>query len=221
MLSPLQEQVAAIISSLPEAEGFALAGGGALIIRGEIHRGTRDLDFFGLNAAAVDRLVPVVERRLVRAGYQVERTHTGPGFARLSVQGLGDRTEVDLAADARLFPAEHGPNGVLLLSSRELAVDKVLAVFGRAEARDFLDLMNLESSFDMTQLFELASEKDRGFSPAVFAEMTERFERLGRNEFATNEEGYRQITVAVVRWRTLAKRLAMERDSGRDFGMDR
>jgi hypothetical protein len=172
MLSPLQEQVAAIISSLPEANEFALAGGAALIVRGEIERDTRDLDFFGLNAAAVDRLTPVVQSQLTRAGYDVERVLSGAGFARLTVEGLGDRTEVDLAADARLFPAEAGPNGMLLLSSRELAVDKILAVFGRAEARDFLDLMNVASKFDIEQLFDLAVQKDRGFSPAVFADMT-------------------------------------------------
>ncbi len=33
MLSPLQEGIARIVASLPEAEGFALAGGAALIVR--------------------------------------------------------------------------------------------------------------------------------------------------------------------------------------------
>lgn len=55
MLSPLQEQVAAIIAGLAEAEGFALAGGAALIVRGDVERQTRDLDFFGLTTDAVDR----------------------------------------------------------------------------------------------------------------------------------------------------------------------
>lgn len=45
MLSPLQEQVAAIIAGLEEAEDFALAGGAALIVRGDVQRQTRDLDF--------------------------------------------------------------------------------------------------------------------------------------------------------------------------------
>ena len=53
MLTPLQHQVAEIIAGLEEAEEFALAGGAALIARGEVHRQTRDLDFFGLTPAAV------------------------------------------------------------------------------------------------------------------------------------------------------------------------
>ncbi len=68
MLSPLQEQVAEIIAGLAEAEGFALAGGAALIVRGDVRRQTRDLDFFGLTADAVDRLVPAVDRALQDGG---------------------------------------------------------------------------------------------------------------------------------------------------------
>jgi len=36
VLTPLQEQVAGIIAGLAEAEGFALAGGAALIARGDV-----------------------------------------------------------------------------------------------------------------------------------------------------------------------------------------
>ncbi len=68
MLSPLQRQVAEIIAGLEEAEGFALAGGAALIARGNVQRQTRDLDFFGLTGSAVDRLVPAVDRALRAAG---------------------------------------------------------------------------------------------------------------------------------------------------------
>lgn len=44
MLSPLQERVAEIVAGLEEADGFALAGGAALIARGDVQRQTRDLD---------------------------------------------------------------------------------------------------------------------------------------------------------------------------------
>lgn len=65
------------------------------------------------------------------------------GFVRLSVSDGDERTEVDLAADARLFAPEQGPL-VRTLAAEELAVDKVLAIFGRAEERDFIDLQALE-----------------------------------------------------------------------------
>ena len=68
MLTPLQEQVASIVAGLAEAEGLALAGGAALIARGEIQRETRDLDFFGLTPDDVDRLVPAVDCACRRLG---------------------------------------------------------------------------------------------------------------------------------------------------------
>ncbi|MGH9293142.1 MAG: nucleotidyl transferase AbiEii/AbiGii toxin family protein [Acidimicrobiales bacterium] len=221
MLSPLQELVAAIVSGLEEADGFALAGGAALIVRGEIDRRTRDLDFFGLSAAAVDRLAPVAEQALRRAGLDVERVLGGSGFARLVVTRADQRTEVDLASDARLFPAERAPDGLLLLSRKELAVDKLLAVFGRAEARDFVDLLAIERHFGLSQLFGLAAEKDRGFTPELFAEMTERFTRLRRDEFPIDDGRYQELERAVREWRGFARALSPEHERGIDEGRDR
>jgi hypothetical protein len=81
VLSPLQRQVAAIVAGLAEAEGFALAGGAALIARGDVQRETRDLDFFGLTPEAVDGLVPAVDRALREAGLvvrHVQETRDSP-----------------------------------------------------------------------------------------------------------------------------------------------
>ncbi len=158
MLSAIQLRVARIIVGLVEAEDFALAGGAALIVRGDVDRATRDLDFFGTSPDAVDHLVPAAEAALQQAGFQVDRLIDSPGFTRFVVADELDRTEVDLASDARLFPTETGP-GFDLLSSEELAADKVLAVFGRAEARDYVDLMSIEPRFGLTRLFGLARER--------------------------------------------------------------
>jgi hypothetical protein len=165
-----------------------------------VQRRTRDLDFFGLTPAAVDRLVPAVERALREAGFAVQHIQENPGFARLVVESGDDRTEVDLAADARLFPAEPG-RPAPTLSGEELAVDKVLAVFGRAEARDFIDLMAVEGRYGLGRLCELAVEKDRGFTPAMFAGMLGQFGRLRRQEFEIDDTGYERLTREVERWR--------------------
>lgn len=220
MLSPLQEQVAEILAGLDEAQGFALAGGAALIARGDVHRQTRDLDFFGLTGEAVDRLVPAAERALRAAGLEVERIQVNSGFARLVVARGDDRTEVDLAADARLFPAESG-SPAPMLAGEELAVDKILALFGRAEARDFVDLLAIEPRYGLDRLCRLAAEKDRGFRPAVFAKMLGRFGRLRRDEFELDDTGYEQLTREAERWRQRALELARDPERSRDLGLDR
>jgi hypothetical protein len=50
-LTPLQVQATRLFFSLPESVGFAVAGG-ALIARGLIHRPTRDVDLFLIDADA-------------------------------------------------------------------------------------------------------------------------------------------------------------------------
>jgi hypothetical protein len=69
VLSSLQERVARIGAGLPEADGFALAGGAALVVMRVVDRTTRDLDFFGPSADEVDQLVPAVESALTASGW--------------------------------------------------------------------------------------------------------------------------------------------------------
>jgi hypothetical protein len=205
--------VAKIIAGLEEATDFALAGGAALIARGDVQRQTKDLDFFGLTTDSVDRLVPVVERALQAAGLTVRRVQDNPGFARLLVEGADDRTEVDLAADARLFTVDPGQPAPTL-SGEELAVDKVLAVFGRAEGRDFVDLLAVERRYGLDRLCELAAEKDRGFTPEVFGTMLGQFRRLRREEFEIDDAGFERLTREVEEWRQYAISLSEQQTGG-------
>ncbi len=228
MLSPLQERVAHIVAELPEARDFALAGGAALIIRGDIDRRTRDLDFFGPSAVAVDRLVPAAERALLADGLAVERIVDHPGFTRLVVSGGSDQTEVDFGSDARLFGVEERL-GIRLLSGEELAVDKLLALFGRAEARDFVDLWAVADRYGLDRLLSLAAEKDRGFDAKMFAQMLTRIDRLPRVAFPLDDIQYDKLQAAVDVWKELAlgyvrdqeRARGMRHDRGPELGLDR
>ena len=199
MLTPLQRHVALTVAGLPEAEGFALAGGAALILRGIVARTTRDLDFFGADGDAVERLVPVVEAAIRGEGLAVSTVRRAHGFARLEIASGDAVTELDLAADARLFPADVDTT-VPMLSELELAVDKVLAVFGRAEARDFVDLAALVARHDMETLLGLAHKKDGGFDRALFVEMLHRFDRLRSEEFDLAPGGHARLRASVTQW---------------------
>ncbi|MHB1533159.1 MAG: nucleotidyl transferase AbiEii/AbiGii toxin family protein [Acidimicrobiales bacterium] len=216
MLSSLQQRIARIVGGTIEGDDFALAGGGALVSRGEVDRLTQDLDFFGLAPESVDRVSPLVQEALSRAGLEIGVVREAHGFVRLSVSDGNERTEVDLAADARLFPAEQGPV-VRTLAVEELAVDKVLAIFGRAEARDFIDLQALEPRYGLARLFQLAAEKDRGFRSEVFREMLGRFQRLARQEFQLDSKGYGALAATVEKWRVHA--LDIGREAGPDMGI--
>lgn len=189
-----------------------------MIARGDIDRGTQDLDFFGLHQSDVQRLLPAAEKALEASGFEVRRVLEGPGFVRLVVQRGAEVTEVDLAADARLFPLEI-ENGLPVLNSTELAVDKVLAIFSRAEARDFVDLAAVVDRHGLEALFRLAAEKDRGFSIEVFAEMLQRFARLRQDEFSIDAAEHQALAAIVQKWREMS--LELSRTLGPELGRDR
>ena len=142
MLSPLQRRLRRIIDTIPEAADVALAGGGALIVRGVVARPTADLDYFATSSRDVDRLLPALEARLEGEGLRTRRVQNHPGFARLSVSDGHDTARVDLAWDTRMWPPEKTAGGVLL-SEQELGADKLLALADRGEARDYIDVAAL------------------------------------------------------------------------------
>ncbi len=182
VLSPLQTRVALLVADLTESFGFVLAGGGALVARGEVDRTTRDLDYFATRPEQVLQLLPVLEQALLGAGFQVDTVRSVEGFARLLITDGAASTELDLASDFRLLPPERTAIG-LTLAGEELALDKVLARFDRAEARDFVDLAAVVDRWGLDYLCQLAPEKDRGFDRLVLAAQLDRFDRLPAASF--------------------------------------
>jgi hypothetical protein len=96
-------------------------------------------------------MVAAVERALGKAGLGNRREVVSDTFARLTVETEAQECRIDLAVDVRIRPVDRRPD-VALLSLEELAADKVLALFGRAAARDFRDVAALRRHFSWTNL---------------------------------------------------------------------
>jgi hypothetical protein len=112
VLTPLQERVARVVGSLQEAHEFALAGGAALIVRGDVDRITRDLDYFGPSQRQVDELVPAVHSALEAEGLAVIAVRTAPGFARLEVSSGAEKFEIVRPPVVRSTSCESPPASV-------------------------------------------------------------------------------------------------------------
>jgi hypothetical protein len=76
----------------------------------------------------------------------------------------------------------------------ELAARKLLALFDRAAARDFVDVRSLANHFDLDELLELAAQLDEGFDRGVFVDMLATLDRYTDEdlaEFGTDSTGLR------------------------------
>lgn len=178
-----QLDVARRLFGLPEARGFALAGGSALLALGTIDRPTRDIDAFvaakpETPPGDVGPLVAALRDRLLEDGWAVTVDRELVTFARLLATRNGDGVEIDLAVDSPpLFPLEV-VDGLPVLCGPDLAARKVLAILDRAAGRDFTDLKALAERFSKGDCIRWAQELDSGVRAVDIAAAFTRLDRL-------------------------------------------
>lgn len=182
-LSALQIDIAALFFALDEAHGYLVVGGAALLASDLIIRPTADLDLF--TSAPTTAVTPAKDafvQALTGAGYDVTIKLDAPTFCRMVITLTDQQILVDLALDS---PPLSRPTITILgptLAPLELAGRKLLALFSRAEARDFADVYVLARRFDKDILIERAQALDPGFDLAVLAQMMRTLERLDDTE---------------------------------------
>jgi hypothetical protein len=140
----------------------------------------------------VSGLADAVERVAAAEGFKVRVLQSGHGFVRLEVRDGHDLCQVDLARDARIRQHERSEVGPVL-ALEELAADKVLALFARAEARDFVDVRALAERFGWDRLLALAAEKDTGFDLRHFLDALRAFDRIPPVELPLDRGEYDEL----------------------------
>jgi hypothetical protein len=194
MLDSLQQRVAEIALELARHGQVALAGGSAMIAHGLVDRMSEDIDLFTPDAAEVSDLRDRLCDRLRDDGYQVEVVRGAPGYVQLVVGTASATLRVEIAQDSRMRPPVRLDIGAVL-APEELAADKTLALFGRAYARDLVDVAALADRLGFEKLLDLAADKDAGFDRHRFAdalsvaaeEPEAEFRRLGLSGVETAE----------------------------------
>ena len=146
-----------------------------------------DLDFFHDSEQRVAETFAADRAHLAAAGYQVTVELSLPGFVR-SIVRLGDgATRVDWAHDSawRFMPLQHDPLGGLLLHPVDLAINKLLALAGRDEPRDFVDILEvLDHLLPLGPLCWAAVGKDPGLTPLSLLELLKRRGRYRPEDFS-------------------------------------
>jgi hypothetical protein len=185
-MDPFHERLARLALDAAGSYGFALAGGYAVQAHGFLNRISADVDLFAQAGAEFDfvHAVDVVVSAYRHEGIQVDIEIRTASFARLNVVSDGESAKVELGLDWRKNEPIRMALGPVLHADDAVA-NKVCALFGRAEVRDYVDVDAILSSGRYTdeELPQLAADHDPGFDPSLFAEALAAIDRLPNRLF--------------------------------------
>jgi len=150
-------------------------------------RSSRDVDLFH---DTVESLGQSSERDLATlrsAGYKVSLQQPRETFVRAIVERGGLATKIEWVFDSafRFFPVEPDLELGWRLNFWDAATNKVLALFGRAEVRDYLDCIYLhQHHLCFGALAWAATGKDPGATPEMILEWARRGTQYRTEELA-------------------------------------
>jgi hypothetical protein len=183
-LTSFQEEVLRLLASNRQPDSY-LAGGGALHAAPNSRRFSQDLDFFHDSERRVAEAFEADRALLAGAGCTVVVEYALPGNVRAMVSRGDIRTRVDWAHDSawRFMPAVRDPIAGFRLHDVDLAINKVLALAGRDEVRDYVDVLEAEETIlPLGPLIWAAAGKDPGLSPHAILELLKRRGRPRQTE---------------------------------------
>lgn len=173
-LTSLQRRVCLVLADQRKRSGESYVAGGVALneaIAGA--RRSRDIDLFHDTEAALVATCAMDRAALEAAGFRVETVRELPAFVEARVSDAVDAVLVQWARDSafRFFPLVGHETFGLTLHPLDLATNKLLAVVGRREPRDWVDIVECEAKVQaLGYLAWAAAGKDPGFSPLHIVE---------------------------------------------------
>ena len=185
-LTEFQRTICRLIAAHRVASGESyVAGAVALNELLGATRVSRDIDLFHDTEAAVDAAWTADRALLEAEGLLVRAVRERAGFVEAEVSREGQTVLMQWARDSafRFFPLVQHPDLGLTLHAFDLATNKVLALVGRLEARDWIDVIVCDQRLQpLGYLAWAACGKDPGFSPAAILEHAARTARYSQAE---------------------------------------
>jgi hypothetical protein len=185
-LTPLQRSICRILADSRIASGESYVAGGAalneLLLAPRI---SRDVDLFHDTETALDRSWQDDRKLLAGHGFAVRPLRERPSFIEAEVSRAGETVLLQWVRDSayRFFPLVEHPIFGLSLHSFDLATNKVLALVGRLEVRDWIDVIHCDQHLQpFGYLAWAACGKDPGFSPVSLLDHAARTGRYSAEE---------------------------------------
>lgn len=163
-----------------------LAGGAALNELLLSSRLSRDLDLFHDTLEALDATWKADRATLQNASYGLEIVRERAGYVEAEVSRNGESVLIQWLRDSafRFFPLQRHVDFGLTLHPFDLATNKILALVGRIETRDWIDaLICHQQVAPLGFLVWAACGKDEGWNPQLILNEATRNARTSRQEW--------------------------------------
>ncbi len=202
-ISDIQAEILRQIAANRSPESY-LAGATVLHRADDTPRYSQDLDFFHDIEDIVAQSAEKDADTLLSAGYELVWQLRTPTFYRAVVTAKGRRLKLEWAQDSafRFFPVVKDERCGYRLHDADAATNKLLALAGRDEIRDFVDVLHLHDTYlSLGAMVWAACGKDPGFTPAFL------LDHVGRHTAYTQADLNRldlrqplELTVLKQRW---------------------
>jgi len=175
-LGEFEKSILRLLASNRNPESY-VAGATVFLRREDSLRQSQDIDVFHDTVQSLQQAAMQDAAVLERNGYTLEWTATQEMLRRAMVSKAGQATKMEWAYDSafRFFPVQADPELGFVLHPLDGATNKVLALAGRGELRDYLDVLFLHRNvLSLGALAWAACGKDGGFTPQFLIEEAQR-----------------------------------------------
>ena len=184
-LTEFQREILRLLAPSRIERESHIAGGAALNTQLVAPRRSNDIGLFHDTIEAVKQTVAADRMLMETSGYDLRLLREAPTFAEAIVTRNDRSTLIQWVHDSafRFFPLVTDEDLGLALHPFDLATNKVLAMAGRLEARDFIDLVTCcERVQPLGYLIWAACGKDPGFGPPGLLQEIRRGGRYSQTE---------------------------------------
>jgi hypothetical protein len=171
-LTPLQADFLACFFAAEAGSHFFLTGGTALSAFHLHHRRSVDLDLFTLDDLALREADVLITRLAADLNCRIGRARRTEHFRQFLLEPeSGEPLQIDLVRDFGPQYGKHVRVGDVVVDSIEnIGANKLTAILGRTEPKDFVDLyFILHAGYDFDDLLAKAQGKDLGLQPFYLA----------------------------------------------------
>jgi len=184
-LTAFQSETLRLLAAHRSPESF-LAGGTVLNAGADSPRYSKDLDIFHDVEASVVTSAETDAATLRQAGHEVEWLLRQPLFQRAQVVRSGNRLLIEWVFDSafRFFPVERDELAGWRLNLYDAATNKLLALMGRGEPRDYLDVLFFhQHHLSLGALCWASAGKDPGVNPFMILQECQRTTHFRPEQF--------------------------------------